>query len=137
MLPVGWSRRYMDKKPWYPKFTIWCILKKTSTLRNPKTVVRRCTVKKVFLKISQNSQENTCAWIFFFNRLKTLTACNFIKKETLAQMLSCESCEIFKKTYFAEHLRTTAFESGAHLSSNFRKFFKGDKQISEYFESKL
>ena len=51
-------------------------------------------------------------------------------------MLSCESCEIFKKTYFAEHLWTTAFESGAHLSSNFRNFFRGDKQIGEYFESK-
>ena len=24
-------------------------------------VVQRCSIKKVFLKISQNSQENTCA----------------------------------------------------------------------------
>ena len=27
--------------------------------------VRRCSVKKVFLKISQNSQENTCARVSF------------------------------------------------------------------------
>ena len=27
----------------------------------PEAVVRRCFVKKVFLKILQNSQENTCA----------------------------------------------------------------------------
>ena len=33
--------------------------------------VRRCSVKKAFLKPLQNSQENTCA-------------CNFIKKGTLA-----------------------------------------------------
>ena len=26
-------------------------------------------------------------------------ACNFIKKETLAQTISCEFCEIFKNTY--------------------------------------
>ena len=26
-----------------------------------KTVARRCSVRKVFLEISQNSQENTCA----------------------------------------------------------------------------
>ena len=26
--------------------------------------------------------------------------CNFIKKETLALVLSCEFCEIFKNTYF-------------------------------------
>ena len=28
-------------------------------------VVQRCPVKKVFLEISQNSQENTCASLFF------------------------------------------------------------------------
>ena len=28
-------------------------------------VVQRCSVKKVFLKISQSSQENTCARVFF------------------------------------------------------------------------
>ena len=32
-------------------------------------------------------------------------ACNFIKKETLAQVFSCEFCEIFKNTFFTEHLR--------------------------------
>ena len=31
-------------------------------------VVRRCSVKKVFLKISQNSQENTCASHNYGNR---------------------------------------------------------------------
>ena len=29
-----------------------------------------------------------------------IEACNFIKKETLAQVFSCESCEISKKTFF-------------------------------------
>ena len=33
---------------------------------------------------------------------------NFIKKESLAQVFSCEFCEISKKTYFIEHLLTTA-----------------------------
>ena len=28
----------------------------------------------------------------------------FIKKETLAQVFSCELCEIFKNTFFTEHL---------------------------------
>ena len=32
-------------------------------------------------------------------------ACNFIKKQTLAQVLSCELCEISKNTFFKEHLR--------------------------------
>ena len=36
------------------------------------------------------------------------TACNFIKKETLTQVFSCEICKIFKNTFFTEHLRMTA-----------------------------
>ena len=31
-------------------------------------------------------------------------ACNFIKKETLAQVLSWEFCEIFQSTFFMENL---------------------------------
>ena len=43
--------------------------------------------KKVFLEISQNSQEN------FITK-------DFNKKETLAQVFSCEFCEISKNTFF-------------------------------------
>ena len=32
---------------------------------SPEAVVQRCSVKKVFLEISQNSQENTCARVSF------------------------------------------------------------------------
>ena len=32
---------------------------------------------------------------------------NFIKKENLAQVFSCELCEISKNTFFTEHLWTT------------------------------
>ena len=35
-------------------------------------------------------------------------ACNFIKKETLAQVCPCEFCEISKNTFFIEHLWATA-----------------------------
>ena len=38
-------------------------------------------------------------------------ACNFIKKETLAQVFSCEFSEISKNTFSTEHLWTTACES--------------------------
>ena len=44
--------------------------------------------QKVFLVISQNSQENRPQ------------ACIFIKKETLAQVFTCEFCEISKNTFF-------------------------------------
>ena len=54
----------------------------------PEAVTQRCSVKKVFLEISQNPKENTCAKV-----------CNFIKKETLARVLFCEFCEITKSTF--------------------------------------
>ena len=63
--------------------------------------------KKAFLKISQNSQESTCARVSFLIKLQG-SAFNFITKKTLAQLFSCEFCEIFKSTYFTEHPQTTA-----------------------------
>ena len=35
-------------------------------------------------------------------------ACNFIKKETSTQVFSWKFCEIFKNTFFTEHLSATA-----------------------------
>ena len=35
-------------------------------------------------------------------------ACNFVKKQTLAEVFSCEFCEISKNTFFTEHLCATA-----------------------------
>ena len=40
---------------------------------------------------------------------------NFIKKETPAQVFSCEFCEIFKNTFFTEDLQMTASENSSHL----------------------
>ena len=36
---------------------------------NSQEVVRRCNVKKVFLEILQNSQEDTCARVSFFDKV--------------------------------------------------------------------
>ena len=44
---------------------------------------------KVFLKILQNSQENSCARVSLLIKLQA-KACNFIKKGTLAKVFSCE-----------------------------------------------
>ena len=37
-----------------------------------------------------------------------MKASNFIKNEATTQVFSCEICEIFKNTYFKEHLQMTA-----------------------------
>ena len=43
--------------------------------------------------------------------------CNFIKKENMAQVFSCEFCKISKNTCFAEQLGATAFTS-CHLAGS-------------------
>ena len=40
----------------------------------------------------------------FVNKVAYVKACNFIKKETLAQLFSFKYCEIFKSSFFIEHL---------------------------------
>ena len=51
----------------------------------PEEVVQSFSVRKTFLKISQNSQK---------------TPGPESAKETLAQVFSCEFCKMFKKTFF-------------------------------------
>ena len=78
------------------------LLRSQSTIKPlSEAFVRRCSVKNMFLEISQKSQENTCARDSFFNKVagQRPVACNFIKKESLAQVFSCEFCEIFKSTF--------------------------------------
>ena len=53
----------------------------------------------MFLEISQNSQENTTARESFLKKLQAI-ACSFIKKETLAQVFSCEFCKICENFFF-------------------------------------
>ena len=53
----------------------------------------------VFLKISQNLQENACARVSFLIKLQG-SACSLIKNETSGQVFSCEFCETFKNTFF-------------------------------------
>ena len=72
--------------------------------------------EKVLLEILQNSQKNTCARVSFLIKLQILV-CNFIKKETLAQVFSGEFCKTSKNT-FVEHLLGTFLK---------RSFFKKTK----------
>ena len=65
----------------------------------PEAATRGVLQEKKFLKISQNSQENTSA------------RASFLKKETLAQAFSSEVCEISKNALFTELLLTTASDA--------------------------
>ena len=54
-------------------------------------------------------------------------ACNFIKKEILAQVFSCEFCEILKSTFYTEYLWATAFDCS--------KYASGDYAINPFFHA--
>ena len=54
-----------------------------------------CSTKQLFLKILQNSQENTCTRIFF-----QPTICNFIEKETPAYIFFCEFYDFFQERLY-------------------------------------
>ena len=63
----------------------------------------------MFLKTSQISQGNTCVRVSFLVKLPEV--CNFIKKETLVQVFSCEFCEIFKNTFFLKEIYLFIYKS--------------------------
>ena len=57
---------------------------------------RSCSIKKLFLKISQYSQES------LFNKVGGLKACNFVEKSLQHRY----TYEILKNIYFTEYLQT-------------------------------
>ena len=91
-------------------------------MENFRSSHRRCSIKKVLLEITQNSQENTCAKVSFLIKFQA-SGSNFIKKDTLAQVFSCEFCEISKNTFVTEHLRATASENLFLCIGKFEKLF--------------
>ena len=70
-------------------------------------------------EILQNSLKNTCARVSLLTKLQA-EACNFTKKETLAQMFSREFCENSEDTFFTEHLRATV---SAYTQKEIQKLF--------------
>ena len=57
-------------------------------------VAQRCSVKKVFLEISQNSQENTCARVSFFNKVFCLFKCLFKLSKKSLQLFGNNSVKV-------------------------------------------
>ena len=64
---------------------------------------RWCSIKKVFLEISQNSQENTCARVPF-NKVAGL-AYNFIKKRLWRRCFPVNFAKFLRTPFLTEHLR--------------------------------
>ena len=68
---------------------------------------QRCSIKKDVLKNFVKFTEKHLCKSLFFNKAGGLRPAIVIKKRTLMQVFFCEFCEIFKNTFFIEHLRTS------------------------------
>ena len=62
-----------------------------------KAIAQRCFVKNMSSQILQNSQGNTCTRVSFL--IKSLFFFLKKKKKALAQVFSCQFCEIFKTPF--------------------------------------
>ena len=71
-------------------------------------VVRRCSVKKVFLEISQNSQKSR----LFFNKVARLRPATLLKKSLWHRCFSVNFAKFLRTAFFAEHLRWLLLVSG-------------------------
>ena len=69
------------------------------SIQQSEAVVQMCSVKKVFLEISQNSQENICTRVFFLKKLQAGGQSLLYLKKSLPQVFSCEFCGISKNTF--------------------------------------
>ena len=72
----------------------------TLSSRDIEAVVQRCSVKKVFLEISQNSQENTCARSSFLIKLQAST----LLKKRLWHRCFPVNFAVFLRPFIIEHV---------------------------------
>ena len=73
---------------------------------------RRCSIKKCVLRnFAKFTGKHQCQSLFF-NKVA-----GFIKNETLAQVFSCEFCEISRKSFSTEQPQTTAGDDLIEVTS--------------------
>ena len=78
---------------------------KNKIVKEAEAATRGDLLKKALLKNFTILTGKHLCWSFFLIKLQAL---RLHEKEIPTQVFSCEYCEIFKDTYFEEHLRTTA-----------------------------
>ena len=66
-----------------------------------------CSVKKLFLKFSENSRESACTGVSFLIKLQALQPATLLK-ETPTEVFYYGFCEILKITFFHKTLPVVA-----------------------------
>ena len=72
-------------------------------------VTGRSSAKKVFLKISKDSQENTCGQSLAFNKVSDLRSATLFKKRLWHRCFPVTFSKILRTYFFIEHLRWLLF----------------------------
>ena len=67
-------------------------------------VVQKCSVKKVFLEISEHTQENTCARVSFFNKVAGLKPATLLKKRLWHRCFPMNAVKFLRTPFHIEHL---------------------------------
>ena len=68
------------------------------------TVVRRCSVKKVLLEMSQNSQENACVRVSFFNKVADVKCATLLKKRLWDRCFPVNFAKFLRTPFLIEQL---------------------------------
>ena len=95
---IGFYHWIQFHKPVKYESIVWHFVETFERLQSGFGGIRYCYQKHLpngALEFSQNSQENNYARVSFLLNLQA-EACNFVKKETLAQVFSCKFCEILR-----------------------------------------
>ena len=85
----------------------------------------------MFLEISQNSQENTCAGVYFLIKLQALGLQLYLKKRLCHRCFLVNFAKFLKQTFFTEHLRTSVSKLKQILIHGYSKNFKRILALSE------
>ena len=102
--------------------------RKASKLRSN---IWRCSVRKSVLRDLAKFLEKGLCRSLCLQSCRPQT-CKFIKIETLAQVFSCEFCEISKNTFLTEHVWASALQ--ATMYKPILKFFEAKAKLVWIFK---
>ena len=89
---------------------VWENFSQLKFFRNAEAVAQRCTVEKMFLEISQNSQENTCTKVSFFTKVVGLRPATLSKRRPRHRYSPVNFVKFLRTTFITEHLRFLLLE---------------------------
>ena len=103
--------RYIENKTFLLQMKKFIYYRSSATLLQKryfsggKAVVRRCSVKQVFLEIFQKSQENICSWVSFLIKLQGLRPATLLKRRLWHSCFPVNFAKFLITPFLTEHLR--------------------------------